>query len=193
MRLTAWRANPRATRCRPAHQSSTRLFGSAYVCVCVLPQTIPAETILALDRHRQARGFIRTPAWPRRVAGEFGSAPGTGEAARERDIQPIFHELDRNVRQVFHVGFIPNGDISRAPNIRQGSSRESAGSQKGARGGCEISRVCVRGQSAATGSGSQTAKTQSFAQQRRDEYRGKRSGDEAAGKPQRHRGDAVRR
>jgi hypothetical protein len=47
-----------------------------------LAQTIAAQAILAIERHRQARGFFGTPAGTCQAAGEFRSAPGTGEAAR---------------------------------------------------------------------------------------------------------------
>jgi hypothetical protein len=65
-----------------------------------LPQTLPAQAILAADRHRQARGFGIAPAFSRQAAGEFHAATGTGEAARgghraSRRIaifQPIGHE-----------------------------------------------------------------------------------------------------
>ena len=49
-----------------------------------LPQAIPAQAIPALHRHRQPRGFLGAPARPRRAAGEFRSAGGTGEAAGHR-------------------------------------------------------------------------------------------------------------
>ena len=49
-----------------------------------LPQTIPAQAIPALHRHRQPRGFLGAPARSRRAAGEFRSAGGTGEAAGHR-------------------------------------------------------------------------------------------------------------
>jgi hypothetical protein len=50
----------------------------------LLPQALPAQAILAIDRHRQARGFLGAPARSRRAAGEFRAAAGTGEAARTR-------------------------------------------------------------------------------------------------------------
>jgi len=40
--------------------------------------------LLALDRHRQPRGFLGAPAGSRHAAGEFRAATGTGEAARCR-------------------------------------------------------------------------------------------------------------
>jgi hypothetical protein len=49
-----------------------------------LPQAIPAQAIAAIDRHRQADGFLGAPAWPCQTAGEFRSAAGTGEAAGGR-------------------------------------------------------------------------------------------------------------
>jgi hypothetical protein len=49
-----------------------------------LPQTIPAQAILAVIRHRQPGGFLGAPAWTRQAAGEFRSASGAGEAARGR-------------------------------------------------------------------------------------------------------------
>jgi hypothetical protein len=49
-----------------------------------LPQAIPAQAIAAVDRHRQAGGFLVAPAWPCQAAGEFRSAAGTGEAAGGR-------------------------------------------------------------------------------------------------------------
>jgi hypothetical protein len=51
-----------------------------------LPQAIPAQAILARNRHRQASGFLGAPARSRQVAGELRSATGTGKAARDRDI-----------------------------------------------------------------------------------------------------------
>jgi hypothetical protein len=51
----------------------------------LLPQTLPAQAIAAIGRHRQAGGFLGAPAWTRETAGEFGSAAGTGEAARGGD------------------------------------------------------------------------------------------------------------
>jgi hypothetical protein len=45
-------------------------------------QAIAAQAILTVERHRQARGFLSTPARPGKTAGEFRSAPGTGEPAR---------------------------------------------------------------------------------------------------------------
>jgi hypothetical protein len=50
-----------------------------------LPQTIAAQAILGIDRHRQAGNLLGTPARPSQAAGEFRSAPGTGEAARGLD------------------------------------------------------------------------------------------------------------
>jgi isochorismate synthase EntC len=47
-----------------------------------LAQAIAAQAILAIERHRQARDFFGTPAGTCQAAGEFRSAPGTGEAAR---------------------------------------------------------------------------------------------------------------
>jgi hypothetical protein len=47
-----------------------------------LAQTIAAQAILAIERHRQARNFFGAPAGTGQAAGEFRSAPGTGEAAR---------------------------------------------------------------------------------------------------------------
>jgi hypothetical protein len=46
-----------------------------------LPQTIPAQAIAAIIWHRQPRGLLGAPAWPREAAGEFGSALRAGEAA----------------------------------------------------------------------------------------------------------------
>jgi hypothetical protein len=49
-----------------------------------LAQTIAAQAIPAIDRHRQADNFLGAPARPGPAAGEFRSASGTGEAARGR-------------------------------------------------------------------------------------------------------------
>jgi hypothetical protein len=49
-----------------------------------LPQAIPAQAILAGDRHRQLYGLLGAPARACRIAGEFRSAAGTGKAARRR-------------------------------------------------------------------------------------------------------------
>jgi hypothetical protein len=49
-----------------------------------LPQTISAQAILAIERHRQAGGFLGAPARSREAAGEFRSAPGTGKPPRDR-------------------------------------------------------------------------------------------------------------
>ena len=62
-----------------------RLFDSVYARRR-LPQTVPAQTILAVIRHRQAGRVLGAPAWPRQAAGEFRAASGTDEAARGRNI-----------------------------------------------------------------------------------------------------------
>jgi hypothetical protein len=49
-----------------------------------LPQTILAQAVAAIERHRQADGFLGAPAWPSQAAGEFGSASRAGEAAGDR-------------------------------------------------------------------------------------------------------------
>jgi len=49
---------------------------------CQPPQAVPAHAVAAIDRHRQPHGLFGAPARARRVAGEFSSAAGTGEAAR---------------------------------------------------------------------------------------------------------------
>jgi hypothetical protein len=71
-------------RDKPGHDVETPrcLFDSVYVRH--LPQAIPAQAIAALNRHRQPRGFLGAPARPCRAAGEFRSATGTSEAARNR-------------------------------------------------------------------------------------------------------------
>jgi len=46
-----------------------------------LAQTIPAQAVAAVGRHRQARGFLGAPARSRQAAGKFGPAAGAGEAA----------------------------------------------------------------------------------------------------------------
>jgi hypothetical protein len=46
-----------------------------------LAQAIPAQTVLAGDRHGQEGGFLRTPAGGGQAAVEFESARRTGEAA----------------------------------------------------------------------------------------------------------------
>jgi hypothetical protein len=68
----------------PGHYVATPgcLFDSVYVRR--LAQTVPAQAIAAIDRHRQPRNFLGTPARARQVAGEFSSASRTGEAARDR-------------------------------------------------------------------------------------------------------------
>jgi len=49
-----------------------------------LPQAIPAQAILAINRFRQPRAFLRAPARSVKAAGEFRSAHGTGEASSGR-------------------------------------------------------------------------------------------------------------
>jgi len=49
-----------------------------------LPQAIPAQAIAAIEGHRQAGGFLGAPARPRQAAGEFRSAAGTSQPARDR-------------------------------------------------------------------------------------------------------------
>src|SRR5579859_759381 len=53
--------------------------------VCRLAQAIAAQAILAVERHRQPRGFFGAPARAGEAAGEFRSAPGTGEPPRGLD------------------------------------------------------------------------------------------------------------
>jgi hypothetical protein len=68
----------------PARTRTQRicLFDNAHVCRRSLAQTIPAQAIRAIERHRQAGGFLGAPARPRQAAGEFRSAAGTAKAAR---------------------------------------------------------------------------------------------------------------
>ena len=47
-----------------------------------LPQAIPTQAILAVERHRQPRGFLGTPTRPSQAADKFRSASGTDDAAR---------------------------------------------------------------------------------------------------------------
>jgi hypothetical protein len=55
-----------------------------------LAQAVAAQAVLALDRHRQSRGFRGTPAISAGITGEFGPATGTGEATRL--VCPIVHD-----------------------------------------------------------------------------------------------------
>src|SRR5947209_10833312 len=48
-----------------------------------LPQTLPAQAALAGLRHRQPRGFFRTPAGAGEFAGKLSAAAAAGEAAHE--------------------------------------------------------------------------------------------------------------
>jgi hypothetical protein len=59
------------------------LFDDVNVCRR-FPQAIAAQAVLAVERHRQSRGFLGAPARPREAAGELRSASGTGEAAGGR-------------------------------------------------------------------------------------------------------------
>ena len=49
-----------------------------------LPQALPAQAILALQRHRQLGCFLRAPAGAREIAAEFGAAARADEATRFR-------------------------------------------------------------------------------------------------------------
>jgi len=57
-----------------------------------LPQAIAAEAILAIVGHWQPRNFLGAPARPGQSAGEFRSAPRTGDAAGSRDSWRICHQ-----------------------------------------------------------------------------------------------------
>jgi hypothetical protein len=70
--------------CAPRNDGDALAYRVACGRLRHLPQTIPAQAVPALHRHRQPRGFIGAPARPRRAAGEFRSATGTGEAAGHR-------------------------------------------------------------------------------------------------------------
>jgi hypothetical protein len=75
---------PGTNQNKPGHdaQAAHCLFDSVDVCRRSLAQTIPAQAIPAIERHRQAGGFLGAPARPRQAAGEFRSAAGTAKAAR---------------------------------------------------------------------------------------------------------------
>jgi hypothetical protein len=70
---------------KPGHDVETPrwLFDNVHGRGC-FAQTIAAQAVLAVERHRQPRGFLGAPAWPRKAAGELRSASGTGEAAGGR-------------------------------------------------------------------------------------------------------------
>ena len=76
-----------------------------------LAQTLPAQAILALDRHRQLCRLLGAPAIAREVAAEFGAAAGTGEAARGRlrmrDFFRICHDLRKSFAVIFMSGSSP--------------------------------------------------------------------------------------
>jgi len=83
-----------------------------------LAQTIPAQAILALlNRHRQPGGFPGAPARPRQAAGELRSASGTGEAAGDRNFQPVCHQSHRIPAGFFMPGSCRTAVYS-ATNIR---------------------------------------------------------------------------
>jgi uncharacterized protein (DUF1800 family) len=71
-----------------------------------LPQTLPAQAILSLDRHRQPGGFLRAPAIAREVAAELGAAAGAGEAARfrQRGFFRNCHDLRKKLAVIFMSG-----------------------------------------------------------------------------------------
>ena len=91
----------------------SRLTSRAHRLRRRLPQTLPAQTILALDRHRQARRFLRAPAGAREIAAEFGAATGAGEAARFRQGKfggkffRICHDLPKGFAVIFMPGSSP--------------------------------------------------------------------------------------
>jgi hypothetical protein len=68
------------------------------------PQAFTAETIVAFDRHRQARGFLGAPACTAWAAGEYRSAGGTSEAARGGAFCRNCHVAAKN----FAVFFMPS-------------------------------------------------------------------------------------
>ena len=73
-----------------------------------LAQAIAAQAILAVDRHRQACGFVLAPAGAGQVASELGSAAGAGELAGRREAQArvfrICHDLRRSFAAIFMSG-----------------------------------------------------------------------------------------
>ncbi len=71
-----------------------------------LPQALPAQTILALERHRQLCRLLRAPAASREVAAELGAAAGAGEAAwfLQRGFFRICHDLRRSFAVIFMSG-----------------------------------------------------------------------------------------
>jgi hypothetical protein len=66
-----------------------------------LAQAFPAQAVLAGDRHRQSRGFIRAPARSARIARELGAASGTGKAAEGWAFCLICHEYPSKSSAVF--------------------------------------------------------------------------------------------
>jgi hypothetical protein len=77
-----------------------RCLFNAYFCRG-FAQTIRAQAVLAVERHRQPRGFLGAPARSRQAAGEFRSASGTAQAARGRHFQPICHQANRILAAFF--------------------------------------------------------------------------------------------
>ena len=133
MHSTAWRGNHRDTQSRSrrvgrgakrrAH--ALKMVGTLSLCppcdtedVAVvsrlthlgrrLAQTLSAQAILALHRHRQLGGLLRAPAIARHIAAELGAAAGTGKAARgrlrNRDFFRICHDLRRSFAVIFMSG-----------------------------------------------------------------------------------------
>jgi hypothetical protein len=72
-------------RDKPGHDAemASCLFDSVSDCRR-LAQTVAAQAVVApVHRHRQAHRFLGAPARPRRAAGEFRTASGTGKPARD--------------------------------------------------------------------------------------------------------------
>ncbi len=73
-----------------------------------LPQTVPAQAILALERHRQLGRLLRAPTIARHIAAELGAAAGAVKAARDqlrnRDFFRICHDLRRSFAVIFMSG-----------------------------------------------------------------------------------------
>ena len=63
---------------------------------CRLAQAFAAQAILAVERHRQPHVFVSAPARSRQRAGEFRSAPRTGDLSGGLRFQTMGHGLCRN-------------------------------------------------------------------------------------------------